>query len=227
MFDVGASVSARRQSEAGLRSPSRTGSGAAGREGADPFEPFLEGVDFPEFVSDLINGVFESVVGASLRQMDAHAMLLESVNQFAKDDFTRDQGRDRLANRFPTGSQRSLGMVRSSDPDWHVAGRRRPRTLATMVLIGINWMVATGGLIDPEVLIEVKTGATAAPTSHAYSFDGKDARAELAGEVEIQFRSDCFPLERLAPHTGLASSDRNASGAGAPMPRPGTSGDAT
>ena len=78
---------------------------AAGREVAEIFEQLANAVDFPEFVAELIDGVFNSIVDASIRQMEAYSKLLESVvksvDEFAKDNFTPNQGRDWLVNRLP------------------------------------------------------------------------------------------------------------------------------
>ena len=63
-------------------------------------------VDFVEFVKGLIQGVFQSIVDASIQQMEAYQELLsnvvKSVNEFATDNFTENQGRDYLSNRFPS-----------------------------------------------------------------------------------------------------------------------------
>ena len=40
---------------------------------------FVEDIDFPDFVSDLIRGTFEAVVDATIQQMEAYAELLDNV----------------------------------------------------------------------------------------------------------------------------------------------------
>jgi hypothetical protein len=50
----------------------------AADEEAAPDES-LDAVDFPAFVSDLVRGVFQAIVDASIEQMEAFADLLESV----------------------------------------------------------------------------------------------------------------------------------------------------
>jgi hypothetical protein len=78
---------------------------AATRQGGEIFEQAANAVDFPKFVAGLIDGVFNSIVTASIRQMEAYGKLLEqvvkSVDDFAKDNFTLNQGRDWLVDRFP------------------------------------------------------------------------------------------------------------------------------
>ena len=99
----GAPGLARAQAEGDEQRP--TGIGDAARAGAQAYEDLTGAVDFPKFVSGLIDGVFNAIVTASIRQMDAYQKLLEnvtkSVDNFAKDNFTINQGRDYLADRFP------------------------------------------------------------------------------------------------------------------------------
>lgn len=65
----------------------------------------LAAVDFPAFVSGLIQGVFGAIVNASARQMEAYARLVahaaSSVAHFAADDITESKARAQLAQRFP------------------------------------------------------------------------------------------------------------------------------
>jgi hypothetical protein len=42
-------------------------------------------VDFPTFVADLIEGVFNAIVSASIQQMDAYTELVKSVAQSLND----------------------------------------------------------------------------------------------------------------------------------------------
>lgn len=75
------------------------------REGVDAFKNMVKTVDFPEFVSGLVQGVFEAVVKASIEQMHAYgemmAAVAKSVDQFANENFTEGQARDAIANRYP------------------------------------------------------------------------------------------------------------------------------
>ncbi len=259
---------------------------AAGREGAELFERLTAAVDFPDFVAELIDGVFNSIVDASIRQMEAYAKLLESVvksvDEFAKDNFTPNQGRDWLAGRYPqtlrvavdrdrprlqlspdadedelAPIQEDLGLDQSidlDDEDSELAlaqrgqlemARLRQKQLATMVLLGINRIVVTDGLINAKVLIDVRTSDVAQRVNRASSFDSAEtrnartsgggwfstgierstsgtrtvvtsamdetseskaeAKARLSGEVRVSFKSETFPLEKLASQTQLES----------------------
>ncbi|TQV86029.1 hypothetical protein FLL46_18775 [Aliikangiella coralliicola] len=75
------------------------------REGAAVAGALLEAVNFPEFVSGLIDGVFHSIVTSSIEQMEAYAKLVadvsKSLNQFRDENTTQNQGRDHLVESFP------------------------------------------------------------------------------------------------------------------------------
>lgn len=65
----------------------------------------VEAVDFPGFVSGLIDGVFNAIVKASIDQMEAYATLVQNIaktaDQYMKDNVSEDQARDWLAERYP------------------------------------------------------------------------------------------------------------------------------
>ena len=65
----------------------------------------LQEVDFPAFVSALVNGVFEAIVDSSIRQMRAYGDLVASatkaVDDFARDNLTDDAGRSWLCAEYP------------------------------------------------------------------------------------------------------------------------------
>ncbi len=75
------------------------------REGAAVAGALLQAVNFPDFCSGLINGVFHSIVKSSIEQMEAYAKLVadvsKSLNQFRDDNTTANQGRDHLVDQFP------------------------------------------------------------------------------------------------------------------------------
>ena len=77
----------------------------AAAEGARVAQVYLQGVNFPAFVSSLIEGVFHSIVKSSIEQMHAYADLVENVsktlNQFRDENVTDNQGRDYLVQQFP------------------------------------------------------------------------------------------------------------------------------
>jgi hypothetical protein len=79
------------------------------REGVEQFGELVKKVDFPNFVSGLVNGVFNAVVKASMDQMKAYGELLaacaKTVDEFARDNVTDGAARDHVANRFPSTVQ--------------------------------------------------------------------------------------------------------------------------
>jgi hypothetical protein len=76
------------------------------REGVEQYGEMVKKVDFPNFVSELVNGVFNAVVKASMDQMKAYGELLaacaKTVDEFARDNITDGAARDHIANRFPS-----------------------------------------------------------------------------------------------------------------------------
>ena len=76
------------------------------QQGVESFGDLVKTVDFPEFVSGLIQGVFQAIVDASIQQMDAFGELLsataKSVEQFASDHIGDDQAREQIASRYPS-----------------------------------------------------------------------------------------------------------------------------
>jgi hypothetical protein len=101
----------------------------------------VEATNFPAFVSSLINGVFGAIVNASIRQMEAYAVLIShaaaSVSEFMTDNITADRAWTELTNTFPQvlrtsgkGGRQSTGKARSDrSAIAHMArtlGLRRP-----------------------------------------------------------------------------------------------------
>lgn len=76
------------------------------REGVEQYGELVKKVDFPNFVSELVNGVFNAVVKASIDQMKAYGELLaacaKTVDEFARDNISDGAARDHVATRFPS-----------------------------------------------------------------------------------------------------------------------------
>ncbi len=77
----------------------------AAREGAAVAGEFMRQVNFVEFVSGLIDGVFNSIVTSNIQQMEAYSKMVSDVsktlNQFRDDNTTSDDGKDNLVDAFP------------------------------------------------------------------------------------------------------------------------------
>jgi hypothetical protein len=98
------------------------------KQGVEAFGDLVKTVDFPEFVSGLIQGVFQAIVDASIQQMEAYGELLaataKSVGEFAADHITDDQAREHVLTRYPSvvrmerGDEggRRLALAEDADP---------------------------------------------------------------------------------------------------------------
>lgn len=78
----------------------------AAREGAQVAGELLREVKFPQFVSGLIQGVFQSIVTSSIEQMEQYSSMIASVaqslDQFMQDNVSENQGRDHVVSKFPS-----------------------------------------------------------------------------------------------------------------------------
>lgn len=77
----------------------------AAREGAAVAREFMQSVNFVDFVSGLIDGVFHSIVTSSIEQMEAYSRMVadvsKSLSQFRDENTTADDGKDHLVQQFP------------------------------------------------------------------------------------------------------------------------------
>ena len=77
---------------------------SAAEQGGKAFTQLVRDINFPQFVAGLIDGVFNAIVDASIKQMEAYAELVKnvakSVDQFMKDNVSENQARDYLADRY-------------------------------------------------------------------------------------------------------------------------------
>jgi hypothetical protein len=94
----------RREDNIGPKSSKDFGAGIA--MGVQQTGELLREVNFPNFVAELIQGVFQAVVDASLQQMRAYGELVQSVamslSDFRDQNVSENQGRDHLVARYPT-----------------------------------------------------------------------------------------------------------------------------
>ncbi len=77
--------------------------GATSRAG-DVARATLNAIDFPQFVSSLIQGTFQAIVESHIQQMEAFATLLKNVAQtvdrFMTDNISNGMARDHLADQY-------------------------------------------------------------------------------------------------------------------------------
>lgn len=75
------------------------------REGVAQVGTLLNEVNFPAFVSSLVQGTFQSIVDASIQQMHAYAELVQSVStslsEFRDQNVSVDEGRRHLQSKYP------------------------------------------------------------------------------------------------------------------------------
>jgi len=87
------------------RREERGGIGEAARAGGQAFTDTVADVDFPSFVGGLIDGVFNSIVTTSIKQMEAYAELVKnvskSVDQYMRDNVSENNARDYLIDKYP------------------------------------------------------------------------------------------------------------------------------
>lgn len=269
------------------------------KQGVQQFGELVKKVDFPNFVSGLIQNVFRAIVDSSIQQMHAYGELLanvaKTVDQFAQDNLTENNARDWLAQKYPgklgiDTSEMSSGFAAGdtppvatpkivtkgedseadlktisadlgldkpitdiSDPDQEQnlvinarlqMARQRQQLLASMVVLGINRIVVTDGLIHAKVVFDLQASDVAQRGAKASLYDKKEdtssstsaiggwlpigigggatsssssdhvttvqssldetseskaqVKANLTGEVRVNFKSDYFPMEKLA-----------------------------
>lgn len=94
----------------GQPAPADGGAGASGSSGGptgrvgEVARATLNAIDFPQFVSGLIQGVFQAIHVAHQQQLESYATLLKNVamtvKDFMEDNVTPDAARDHLADRY-------------------------------------------------------------------------------------------------------------------------------
>jgi hypothetical protein len=222
--------------------------GGAIREGTEQFGQLVQKVDFPKFVSGLIQNVFQAIVDSSLQQMKAYGELLanvaKSVDQFAKDNISENNARDWLSNRFPdqlgidvqeaegsfaegdtppapaprltvtaedassalTSISQELELAKPvtdiSDPAEEARlvtaaklqiARGRQQLLASMVMLGINRIVVTDGLIHAKVVFDMKASDVAKRRAKASLYDSD--RVSSKTDISAQYGSWFTPYK--------------------------------
>jgi hypothetical protein len=92
-------------SQGGRGGPNSQFEAAAMNQGVEAIRRLVNEVNFPDFVAELIRGTFQSIVDASIQQMEAYADLVKSVamslESFRDEQVTANQGRERLLQMYP------------------------------------------------------------------------------------------------------------------------------
>jgi hypothetical protein len=128
------------------------------------FLNFSNQIDFPDFVAGLINGVFESIVDASIEQMRAYAELLKnvaaSIDEFVEDNSTKDDSRDCLSIQSTQDRENTADQEPLVPADRRRLALDRQESIATQIMMGIHRIVATQGSIKTTVSFDVKPKST-------------------------------------------------------------------
>ena len=290
--------------------------------GTKQFGELVKKVDFPKFVSGLIQNVFQAIVDSSLQQMRAYGELIanvaKTVDQFAQDNISENNARDWLAQRYPDSLDVDTSAMSTSFADGDTAAPATPRLtgkgdnveaqlknisddvqlakpvtdisdeaeerrlvmaarlqiargrqqlLASMVMLGINRIVVTDGLIHAKVVFDMRASDTAQRVARASLFDKREdtsstqlnasyggwfspvnaslssestsdhvttvessvdesseskaqVKANLTGEVRVNFKSDYLPMEKMASPQMIAAIQGNAVPPDKPTPGP-------
>jgi hypothetical protein len=136
--------------------PRRGGAGEEGvftaqaaREGAEVAGALLNAVDFPNFVSGLIEGVFHAIVKSSIEQMEAYGRLVADVaktlNQFRDENVSANQGRDHLVDQFPDLFEISMDTGSFGDAGGGPRVRMRDGVDEATALQQVNSLPVEGG----------------------------------------------------------------------------------
>ena len=106
---------------------------ARSSKGLSSLARLVKKVDFPKFVSGLIQNVFQAIVDSSIQQMQAYGELLanvaKTVDQFAADNITQNNARDWLAQKYPD----QLDIQTTSMSGGFAEGDTPPEPQPTMV----------------------------------------------------------------------------------------------
>lgn len=104
-------------------------------------------VDFPVFVAGLIQGVFQAVVNASIKQMEAYADLVKEVAK-SLEAFACDNVSSASVESISAALREAIGRGGTD-------AASRQQVLATMVSMGINRIVVSDGKIEARVCFGV------------------------------------------------------------------------
>lgn len=120
---------------------------------ADITQSTLRAIAFPTFVADLINGTFDAIIGATIKQMQAFIDLVvqvsKTVDEFMKDNISDGQAMDWLVQSYP-----GLMTVDTSDGAPRVATTEAGDSAEPAAL---ESMQGTLGLPDPVRALDEET----------------------------------------------------------------------
>jgi hypothetical protein len=116
-------------------------------------------VDFPGFVAQLVNGTFDAIVDASIRQMESYSSLVsavaKTVDQFTEENVSRNQARDWLAQHFPADVV--LMLPTAEQPEPRLAPRTEGLSPAWLADYGVEGEELTAELLEDTLVGQVRS----------------------------------------------------------------------
>ncbi|WP_196137476.1 hypothetical protein [Aliikangiella sp. G2MR2-5] len=166
-------------------------------------------LDFPGFVSSLVNGTFDAVVDASIRQLESYSDLVaaisKSVDQFTAENVTDNQARDWLAQKY-TGD---VSLVLPSTP-----GSGQPQLFPKSDGLSPDWLAdfdmqgeeLTSEILERELLPRVrnKVGAERQQLLASMVMLGINRIAVKDGSItaKVMFRANAQDTAKVDYATG-------------------------
>lgn len=116
-------------------------------------------VDFPGFVAQLVNGTFDAIVDASIRQMESYSSMVsavaKTVDQFTAENVSPNQARDWIASRYPGDVGVALPSGDGATPQ--LVPRAEGLSPAWLADYGIEGEELSTELLEQRVLPQVRT----------------------------------------------------------------------
>lgn len=165
-------------------------------------------VDFPGFVAQLVNGTFDAVVDASIRQMESYSSLVsavaKTVDQFTEENVTHNQARDWLAARYPAEVSVALPSSESAAPQ--LVPRAEGLIPPWLVDYGIEGEELTTELLEQRVLPQVRNrvGAERQQLLATMVLLGMNRIAVRDGSItaKVMFRAGAADVGKVGYATG-------------------------
>lgn len=115
-------------------------------------------IDFPGFVAQLVNGTFDAIVDASIRQMESYASLVaavsKTVDQFTEENVTPNQARDWLAQRYSGDVFLALPQTTNEQPQ--LMPRREGDYPTWLAEYDLEGQELTNELLEQQVVPKVR-----------------------------------------------------------------------
>lgn len=115
-------------------------------------------VDFPGFVAQLVNGTFDAIVDASIRQMESYSSLVsavaKTVDQFTEENVSPNQARDWLAQHYP--AEIVLMLPTAEEPEPHLVPRSEGLSPAWLADFGLEGQELSTELLESTLVAQVR-----------------------------------------------------------------------